>query len=668
MERAVDPVTRARDKALGAALVGLGVLLVLAGPTAAMWLHSGHAELISPDAALRGWGRVLRDGLWSDPASGFPRVVRRHAPGAAGWWAALLWLTAVYAAALFAAGRAVDARVARPSLGRRWWHLSGARPRSWARPRDLEPLHVDRWDGRRLALGTIGWQRQKLAAADEDHVLLVAPTGAGKTSRFIVRWALRQRGPIVSLSTKDDVYEATHRWRRRLGRVWVWDPFGRRRCARWSPLLGCEEWSGALRRARWLASVGESEGSSSEAAQFWREEGAKLLAPLLHAAALAGLGMGDVLRWLDERSEEEPLSILEGAAAEAETAMERLAAALHMHGRDLQRWLDATTPQARAAVLDATSGDPESASAAVATGNVAGDVETALRGRYGSAAAAQLVAVIGLDPRNAGTTYMSAANLLHAYRHPAVLAADGTDDLSPDRFLDGENTLYIVAGSEDQEMLAPIVVALLSELITTAERRAREGTGPERLWVLGDEMMNIAPIRQLPRYLATVRSAGIRLVTVVQDLAQLRSRFGADGANTILSNSRCKVFMGPVTDQETRRYIVDALGDEVVGARSRTIGDKDSTTLSDRTRPRATAQTLQQLGQDRTLVVSGSLPAAIVRTGPWWDEDELRERYAVSSRGTPRQSWIERSSAAVEQSDRTAVSSVAGGAMLPARR
>lgn len=648
MDRGTDPLTRARDDALLVGLVVLLVLVVFAGPSAAMLLHSGHLAGVAPDATARGWVALFRDGLWADPAAGFPRQVRRYAPGAAGWWASLAWLAAVYVAAVFAVARAVDARVARPNLGRRWWNLSGARPRSWARPRDLEPLHVSRWGGDRLALGTIGWQRQKLAAAEEDHVLLVAPTGAGKTSRFIVRWALRQRGPIVSLSTKPDVYEATHRWRRKLGRVWVWDPFGERVCARWSPLLGCHEWSGALRRARWLASVGDGDGSRSEAAAFWREEGAKLLAPLLHAAALGDLGMADVLRWLDERSDEEPIALLEGAAADAENAIEQLAEALHMSGTDVLRWLDAPTDQSRSALLTAASHDPSPASAAVASGELDQQVRVALRGRHGSTAAAQLVSVLGLDPRNAGTTYMSAANLLHAYRHPAVLAADGTDDFTPDKFLDGENTLYIVAGSEDQEMLAPVIVALLSELIATAERRARGTPSPPRVWVLGDEMMNIAPIRQLPRYLATVRSAGIRFVTVVQDLGQLRSRFGADDAATIISNSRCKVFLGPVTDGETRRYLMDALGDEVVGSRSRTVGDRDSTTLTDKTRPRASAQALQQLQRDRTLVVSGDLPAAIVQTEPWWEDDELRARYAPTPRKKAAREGIERPSGPIK--------------------
>ena len=97
-----------------------------------------------------------------------------------------------------------------------------------------------------------------------------------------------------------------------------------------------------------------------------------------------------------------------------------------------------------------------------------------------TSARAQLEATLCLDARNAGSTYMSAASLLAAYRYPEVQDTESTTDLSAQAFLDGSdgqaNTLYIVAGADDQERLAPIIVSILSEIMAVGNKRAaREG-------------------------------------------------------------------------------------------------------------------------------------------------------------------------------------------------
>jgi type IV secretory pathway TraG/TraD family ATPase VirD4 len=130
-----------------------------------------------------------------------------------------------------------------------------------------------------------------------------------------VPWLLEHDGPALVTSTKGDIAGATRRWRDQLGEVLVWDPFnGGTMC--WTPLEGCEDWGVALRQAHWLADAAD-EGADHGAARFWNEEAAKLLGPLLHAAALAGADMATVIRWLDRQSEDEPVDILrsDGAAA-----------------------------------------------------------------------------------------------------------------------------------------------------------------------------------------------------------------------------------------------------------------------------------------------------------------------------------------------------------------
>jgi type IV secretory pathway TraG/TraD family ATPase VirD4 len=541
-----------------ASVVTLAVLaLVIVIPYAAGLLYAGHLPSLTITQAIQGAAKIAIDGLWGDPAAGYPAPVRGGLPAVRGFAIATGMLLIVATSLAVAAVRALDVRIARPRLARAWFEITGRSPRSWARPRDLRALWVPRPTRGRLTLGTIGRRRRLLAAEHETHVAVIAPTGSGKSTRFVIPWVLEAEGPAVVCSTKLDVVEATIEHRARLGEVWVWDPFGRE-SAGWSPLAGCETWGGALRRAHWMSSA--LADNDHAAARFWNAEAAKLLAPLLLAAALQpGSGMRQVLTWLD-RPEDCAMQVPE--------------------------------------LLEAAGAQP---------------------------ACGQLNAVLTLDDRNRGTTFMSAAHLLDAYRHPEVQATD-RPDITPERLLNGAaNTLYIVSAEDEQQMLAPLIVTMLAETLSFAQRERRlNGHQLGRvLRVLLDETANIAPIAQLPKYLSGVRAARVRMVTVWQDLAQLRARYG-NATGTVLSNSQVKLFLGPLTDDETRRYLEGVLGDERVETHTRTEGERASVSTGETWRARASAQALQQLDRGRAVLVHASLPAAVIDTTPWFASRRLQ--------------------------------------------
>lgn len=97
-----------------------------------------------------------------------------------------------------------------------------------------------------------------------------------------------------------------------------------------------------------------------------------------------------------------------------------------------------------------------------------------------------------------------------------------------------------------------------------------------------------------------------------QSIAQMRDRYG-DAKDAIMGASTDKVFLGPITDKTTREEIIDLLGQQEVDV-------DDYATLA----AKATAQDLQQLTWSRALVVSGSLPPAVVRFHPHWRDAQRR--------------------------------------------
>ena len=319
----------------------------------------------------------------------------------------------------------------------------------------------------------------------------------------------------------------------------------------WDPLQGCEDWGHALLMARWLGHARRLGQTSSQ--EYFDAEAEGLTAPLLHAAAHSPqLTIVDVHQWILTREENVPKSILE--AVGANDALQRLE-------------------------------------------NVYNYTERQRDGIIGTAR-------VQLD----------------AYGHPAAARTAGRDGrITAQRVLDANsaNTLYIVAGREHQGLLAPLVVTLISSLLFYAGQRENEtgrGLWPPALFAL-DETANIAPIQDLPQILSTSRSAGVQFLTIWQNISQIRERYGADAAAEILALSQAKIFLGSITDPQTRDELVGMLGQQQM---------IDGAAATNRTRDVLTAQSLQRLSSGEGLLVHGELPPVFFRQRRSYADRPLR--------------------------------------------
>ncbi|HEX5308937.1 MAG TPA: type IV secretory system conjugative DNA transfer family protein [Solirubrobacteraceae bacterium] len=552
-------------------------LLALAGVLsgALPWCWTQTACLVSlrapmrlpaGDAAAAMWRLVIRGG-WSTPYRAFPTAAERAAaPGASAYaLVAVISLTFFCWAAWRVYRRVRSWRAGSPlgkeqrTLARHAVDRGWVRPRTWALPSDMRRLWVSGPVSGRPYLGVIGRAPPRTLAAEvEVQPIVVSPPRVGKSSGYVIPWLLDHPGPALALSTKLDTYHATAPYRRGIGQVWVYDPFGDGRSAGFSPLVPARTWSGALRAGESLASAAHPDQANA-ANEFWDKEAASMLAPLLHAAALAGAGMAEVVRWLDARDFKDPLSVLKGAGA--------------------------------------------------------------------SAAADQLEGVDRRDERNRETTVMSALNLLRAYRFPEVArCADG--DLTPERFLDGRaNTIYVVAAEHDQEVLRPVILALVSSIYRAAIEKARStGALDPPLMIDMDEAANIAPVRNLPSWLSQCGDHGIIIATLWQSIAQIDNRYGRAARDAICAASTAQLFLPPLADPSTVGYLTELLGEEPVANASTSTGLARHT-LSIGHQKTGPAPWLRQIERGRAVLVYRDLPPAIVHA-PRWFEDPRFARYA----------------------------------------
>ena len=391
----------------------------------------------------------------------------------------------------------------------------------------------------RIVLGTLG--RHRVAVPARHSLLVLGPTQSGKTSRLAIPNLRAWPGPVVATSVKTDLVADTVTARRERGPVWIYDPtdatartFGPR--AGYDPLDAADTWAGALILADTLAGAAATT-STLQAGDFWAATAAKLLAPLLHAAALSAASIRDVVRWLDTTDLDEPRQRLEhnGATDEA---------------------IDA---------LDAT------------------------RNR---------------EDRTRSSAFATAETLLRCFADPTV-AATAVPDYTPAALFDTGGTLYLIAPAHDQQRLRPLFTLLVTATLAEAHRRASLRPLNPPLLVLLDEAANIAPLANLDELAATGAGNGIQLLTVFQDLAQIRARYG-HRADTIVNNHRTKLILGGNTDHATLDY-ASSLAGSIKTTRTSTSRSRNGTTTTDapEARPLLSADALRRLPRGTGIVIHG---------------------------------------------------------------
>jgi type IV secretory pathway TraG/TraD family ATPase VirD4 len=256
-----------------------------------------------------------------------------------------------------------------------------------------------------------------LHASIEDSVLLVGPPGAGKGTGFMYRAVADAVGAVVSTSTKPDVLLNTVALRQRYGRrVWVFDPqeiSGWPKVLRWSPTRGCEDPTAAMVRAAGMAEASQV-GKGVTNGDFWAGQTAAVIRCYLHAAAIGGKTAIDIMRWARNPKAQEPITIL------------------NEHPNAADGWGD------------------ELAEQKAAPPNQVGSVWAGVRRAFDSLA----------DPRVA--------------RACSPRPGEGFD---PEEFIANGDTLYLLGGNKATLSVAPLVVALVEDIIEAGRRIAAVSPG-----------------------------------------------------------------------------------------------------------------------------------------------------------------------------------------------
>ncbi|MGE3689381.1 MAG: type IV secretory system conjugative DNA transfer family protein [Acidimicrobiia bacterium] len=502
-----------------------------------------------------------------------------------------------------------------------------------ARPRDVRPLAVD---GSvppigRMLLGRMAPRGPLLATEDRERhpakgrraervqgdrgsVALIGPTRSGKTvlaSAGIIGWD----GPVVALSVKRDLYDATAAARARRGELAVFDPSGVTglATARWTPLRDVTTTSGALRAGRALAQAIPRHGVTG--GDFWASHGETLSSAFM---ALAGLSQ---------------LLPAEGGGLREPLTIGRLASWAYMH-------VGITDPTVHELVrlgLDDTQ-----------------PLEVRLLAKD---AMTKLMAFEGEDPRIRASIYATARLAFEAWTEPAVAHSASLDpraaywsdelwDRTPryvdlDWLMDGpegrSNTLYLTAPATEFARLAPVLGGLLGDLreqIHAWDIAGRRLSKP--LLVVIDEAGQLE-LQWLPEEVSTIAGLGGMFVTGWQSRAQISHRYGGL-ADAVLGGHRSKIIFNGCDDPSTLDYLSRVAGTEHVAQRgwsADTGGGRRTVSEHVQREDLLPAHVIRQMRRQEAVLLHGTLPPVHLRMVRWWEDKRLAALVPTGTDGKP---------------------------------
>jgi type IV secretory pathway TraG/TraD family ATPase VirD4 len=370
----------------------------------------------------------------------------------------------------------------------RWGRVAAFRRSKRIRP-SLTAWQRAQWPREHSVLLGRGHYRHKLAVPLEEHVLIMAPPRTYKTA-LLASIVLHYPGPVISTTTKPDVFALTAGVRAQSGPVHVFNPQGIGGVAStfaWSPVHGCQDPAVAIRRADAFAQAVSQKGV--EDGTFWSAKASDYMRAYFCAAALTGADMGVVAGWVLGADPDAPEQILTGAGA-AQWAM----------------------------TLAELRGEAQ---------------KTASTVRMVMSRALSFMA----DPALAAS----------------VLPGPG-GGFDIEAFLHERGTLYMIADSEQEDApVAPLFAAMAAEIHYQAELSGQASPAgrldPPLLMGL-DEVTQICPV-PLPAWLSDSGGKGIQIISVAHGEAQLAGRWQAHGKQVVLDTSGVKCFLPGITDTHT---------------------------------------------------------------------------------------------------------------------
>ncbi|GLO80240.1 type IV secretory system conjugative DNA transfer family protein [Sulfitobacter pontiacus] len=383
----------------------------------------------------------------------------------------------------------------------------------WQSKAELKKNDMLQDAGRGFVCGKIGKPSSKgpfISSTVIPHVMMVAPTRAGKGVGFVIPNLLGFAGSVVVLDVKGENFDKTSRLRALNGdEVYRFSPF---------------DWSNATHCYNPLTRIAKA---PSFAQRF------------TEVSILADLFLDKDNKTLDTFSEAGKsifvaaclLAIQRGRATLGE--VNRIVAGGDYKNAQYKAYAE----EAEEAVVRELWTNAASASSRLLTSNI------------------QALMTAGLKQ----------------WDNPAVRAATRRSDIDFSIFRKKPQSLYIVVSEDHIATLAPLLRLLFADLIASLRLNEPGEDEPWPVMIMIDEFQQMGAMPYLERAIHSLASYGGRVAMIAQSLASLDRIYGPEGRESLENGAGLKLYITP-RDQRTVREVSAAVGSTTREAVTRMYG------------------------------------------------------------------------------------------------
>lgn len=419
-------------------------------------------------------------------------------------------------------------------------------------------------------LATVG--HMGIWSSIEDVTVRFGGPRVGKTGELACR-IVDAPGAVIATSTRTDLIELTDNPRRDVGPTYVFNPSGmgdRPSTITFNPLVGCEDPVAASDRAGDLLAAVSAPGSGSDSA-YWTEQAQRVLATLMHAAAIENAAA------VKHGAEQGPLSM-----------------------RDVLAWV----------------ADPDGSR---------DEIQRYLRSSPEPSFVQDSLQFLTTNDRTRSSICSTVMPALGWLTNPNAVAAATGGGFDVEQLLAERGTVYMLGAEEAKT--APLVTALTGHIARQA--RAIAATMPSGrldppLTLALDEAALICPV-PLDRWTADMGGRNITIHIAAQSRAQLEAKFGDKAARAILNNTATLLLFGGTKDADDLQAF-----STLIGERAEDVQTIDETTGNVSTSNRRVAilspDAIARLEPGQVVIVRRFMPVAIGRVQMVWKRRDLRWR------------------------------------------
>lgn len=431
----------------------------------------------------------------------------------------------------------------------------------------------------------------------ESTMLVIAGPRMGKTSAVAIPAMLTAPGAVVTTSNKPDVYDLTKKYRHQYGGVWLFDPQNVTTDGTnfwWNPLSRVHDVPTALKLTGWLATGAGISDTANQSNKYFQDEGERLLACLILAAALGGGDLKHVYDWLKDIQSPIPVMILKEHGHEEPAADVEAIQSMESRQRD----------------------------------GVIGFARQPV-GLLSHLGFAQFV-----TPEDRVRFGLSDAGLV-TQEHIAGFHQKHLEELNLTKFAQSHDTLYALS-LEGKGSAAGLTTALCGEVFERAVEVASSHRGrlPVPMVAVLDEACNVCKLGELPQVYSHWGSRGLIPITVVQSPAQAKGVWGAEGWDALKSAASVVFYGGSVTDEAYLGELSKMIGEhEVVYASKSTTRDGHSTSRSVQREIILGIDDLAALPKELAVLQSPGNRPVMVKKNHFFTNKELKRRLAEVKEG-----------------------------------